>query len=172
MMLVFLGVYALCMIGVVYGLFDPSLPKKESQTEMGEVTSDEDALVKQERLRVENLGLDGTDILRVSSLVKKYSRPDPTTSKDKKEDMNMSFRDDRPVGDTNPLEEEKEKEKKKKEGTKAVKGISFGVKKGEIFSLLGVNGAGKTSTFKCMVGDESISGGSITLTDKDVNEIY
>ena len=98
MMLVFLGVYALCMIGVIYGVFDPSLPNKENQKETAEITSDEDSLVKQERLRVENLGLDGTDILRVSSLVKKYSRPDPTTSKDKKEDMNMSFRDDRPVG--------------------------------------------------------------------------
>jgi len=36
--------------------------------------------------------------------------------------------------------------------TVAVNGTSFGVKKGEIFTLLGVNGAGKTTTFKCLVG--------------------
>ena len=62
--------------------------------------------------------------------------------------------------------------KKKKEGTMAVKGVSFGVKSGDIFSLLGVNGAGKTSTFRCMVGDESISGGQIQLLDKNIEEIY
>ena len=61
---------------------------------------------------------------------------------------------------------------KKKEGTKAVKGVSFGVKKGEIFSLLGVNGAGKTSIFRCMVGDESISGGEILLMDQEVGTFY
>ena len=41
---------------------------------------------------------------------------------------------------------------KEKIGFNAVKGISFGVKRGEVFSLLGVNGAGKSSTFNCLVG--------------------
>ena len=44
-----------------------------------------------------------------------------------------------------------------------VKGTSFGVKKGEIFTLLGVNGAGKTTTFKCLVGDESFTGGQVRM---------
>lgn len=35
----------------------------------------------------------------------------------------------------------------------AVKGISFGVKKGECFGLLGTNGAGKTTTFKMLSGE-------------------
>lgn len=35
----------------------------------------------------------------------------------------------------------------------AVKGISFGVEKGECFGLLGTNGAGKTSTFKVLSGE-------------------
>jgi ATP-binding cassette, subfamily A (ABC1), member 3 len=41
----------------------------------------------------------------------------------------------------------------------AVKGISFSMKKGECFGLLGVNGAGKTSTFKMITGDEYITKG-------------
>jgi len=45
----------------------------------------------------------------------------------------------------------------------AVKGTSFGVKKGEIFTLLGVNGAGKTTTFKCLVGDESFTDGQVRM---------
>ncbi|CAG7727472.1 unnamed protein product [Allacma fusca] len=41
----------------------------------------------------------------------------------------------------------------------AVNGLSFGVKKGEVFGLLGINGAGKSSTFKMLVGDASITSG-------------
>lgn len=36
--------------------------------------------------------------------------------------------------------------------TVAVDGLSFEVSKGSIFGLLGTNGAGKTSSFKCMLG--------------------
>ena len=34
----------------------------------------------------------------------------------------------------------------------AVDQLTFGVKRGECFGLLGVNGAGKTSTFKMLTG--------------------
>ena len=51
-------------------------------------------------------------------------------------------------------------------------GVSFGVKKGEIFALLGLSGAGKTSTFNMILGEESISGGSISLQNKDIDELF
>ena len=35
----------------------------------------------------------------------------------------------------------------------AVKGVSFGVQKGDCFGLLGTNGAGKTTTFKALTGE-------------------
>jgi len=41
--------------------------------------------------------------------------------------------------------------KRKKETVKAVDGISFEVKKGEIFGLLGQNGAGKTTIIKMLI---------------------
>ena len=41
--------------------------------------------------------------------------------------------------------------KRKKEIVKAVDGISFEVKKGEIFGLLGQNGAGKTTIIKMLI---------------------
>lgn len=34
----------------------------------------------------------------------------------------------------------------------AVDNLSFGIKKGEVFGLLGINGAGKTTTFKMLAG--------------------
>jgi len=37
---------------------------------------------------------------------------------------------------------------------KAVKGISFSLANNECFILLGVNGAGKSTTFKCLTLDE------------------
>lgn len=33
---------------------------------------------------------------------------------------------------------------------RAVENVSFGVQRGECFCLLGVNGAGKSTTFKCL----------------------
>jgi len=45
----------------------------------------------------------------------------------------------------------------------AVKGISFTLKQSECFGLLGVNGAGKTSTFKMITGDEFITDGEAYL---------
>ncbi|XP_050352900.1 phospholipid-transporting ATPase ABCA3-like isoform X1 [Nymphalis io] len=43
----------------------------------------------------------------------------------------------------------------------AIKGVSFSVKKGECFGLLGVNGAGKSSMFKMLTGIEYPTRGSI-----------
>ncbi|HKX72444.1 MAG TPA: ATP-binding cassette domain-containing protein [Candidatus Saccharimonadales bacterium] len=49
-----------------------------------------------------------------------------------------------------------------------VKGISFNVKKGEIFGILGPNGAGKTTTFEMIEALRPIDGGSVTLAGLDV----
>jgi ABC-2 type transport system ATP-binding protein len=45
----------------------------------------------------------------------------------------------------------------------AVKGVSFGVERGEIFGFLGPNGAGKTTTIKMLTGLISPSGGEAYL---------
>ena len=58
------------------------------------------------------------------------------------------------------------------EGTVAVKGTSFGVKQGECFALLGVNGAGKSSTFNCITGYDVPSGGNVMLDGKNVTTFY
>ena len=44
---------------------------------------------------------------------------------------------------------------KKYGATEAVRGISFDVNKGEIFGLIGPDGAGKTSTFQILAGHGS-----------------
>ena len=41
-----------------------------------------------------------------------------------------------------------------------------------MFSLLGVNGAGKTSTFNCLTGNEEVSGGTVLLDGININDVY
>src|SRR5476649_2763174 len=52
--------------------------------------------------------------------------------------------------------------------TVAVDGISFDVKKGEIFGILGPNGAGKTTTLEMIETLREIDGGSVTVDGIDV----
>lgn len=57
----------------------------------------------------------------------------------------------------------------KKYGDKvAVDGISFSVKKGEIFGILGPNGAGKTTTLEMIETLREIDGGTATIDGVDV----
>lgn len=53
--------------------------------------------------------------------------------------------------------------------SRAVDGVSFGVKEGDICALLGLSGAGKSSTFSMILGEESISGGKAYLNEMDVS---
>lgn len=47
-----------------------------------------------------------------------------------------------------------------------LKGISFEVKRGEIFALLGTNGAGKTTTLECIEGIRPYDDGEILIRGK------
>lgn len=52
----------------------------------------------------------------------------------------------------------------------AVDNISFDVKKGEIFGLLGVNGAGKSSTISILAGLQDADSGHIKIFGKEYNK--
>ena len=54
-------------------------------------------------------------------------------------------------------------------GQQAVRGLSFGVGKGEIFGLLGPNGAGKSTTFNMITQLIGRSGGEIALNGKSLD---
>ncbi len=55
-------------------------------------------------------------------------------------------------------------------GFEAVKGVSFAVKKGEVFGILGPNGAGKTTTLEMIEGLRPITSGSVILDGIDVQK--
>jgi len=50
----------------------------------------------------------------------------------------------------------------------AVDGISFDVPPGSVYALLGRNGAGKSSTVRCLLGQWKPSGGGVRLFGRDV----
>ena len=50
----------------------------------------------------------------------------------------------------------------------AVKDISFNVKRGEVFGLLGANGAGKSTTFRMLCGLLPVSAGELTVAGHDL----
>ncbi len=53
----------------------------------------------------------------------------------------------------------------------AIKGISFEVAEGEIVTLIGANGAGKSTTLKTVSGLLRSKTGSITFLDKDIGNV-
>lgn len=53
------------------------------------------------------------------------------------------------------------------DGFEAIKGISFSVKKREVFGFLGPNGAGKTTTINMLTGLTKPSSGEIMIAGKD-----
>ena len=52
-----------------------------------------------------------------------------------------------------------------------VKGVSLGVRRGEVVGLLGPNGAGKTTVFYMITGLISADSGSITFDDNDITRL-
>ncbi len=50
---------------------------------------------------------------------------------------------------------------------KAVRGVSFEVRKGEVFGLLGPNGAGKTTTIECILGLRQPDSGEVRICGLD-----
>lgn len=53
---------------------------------------------------------------------------------------------------------------------KAVRDLSFNVKRGELFAFLGVNGAGKSTTISILCGSLKKDGGSVLVCGKEAGE--
>ncbi len=56
-------------------------------------------------------------------------------------------------------------------GIKAVKGISFSVEDGKIVSLIGANGAGKSTTLRSIAGLVKVASGNIFIDDENITNI-
>lgn len=68
-----------------------------------------------------------------------------------------------------PAIEVKKLVKKYKNGVRALDGLNIKVKKGEIFSLLGLNGAGKSSLINILTTYYTPTSGNVTVLGKDLS---
>jgi ATP-binding cassette subfamily A (ABC1) protein 3 len=54
----------------------------------------------------------------------------------------------------------------------AVDGASFGLEYGDCFTLLGVNGAGKSTTFKSLTNEIVPTSGNVSINDLDIQQQF
>lgn len=59
---------------------------------------------------------------------------------------------------------------KKNDNIVAVKNLSLSIQKGDCFALLGINGAGKSTTFKMLTGDINPTSGDAVICGNLVPE--
>ncbi|MDT7659989.1 MAG: simple sugar transport system ATP-binding protein, partial [Pseudonocardiales bacterium] len=52
---------------------------------------------------------------------------------------------------------------------RVLRGVSFGVEKGEIYGLMGANGAGKSTLIKILSGAVAPDGGQVLLGGREVS---
>ena len=61
--------------------------------------------------------------------------------------------------------------KKNFHNLEVLKGVSFDVEKGEVVSIIGPSGGGKSTLLRCLNGLETYDSGSIRVIDEDLKEI-
>ena len=177
-LLIQIGAYAVLLIIILFACSKEIVPP-ELDGDLDPI-DDEFAVTKEaqeEKERVGQLienggqrmdGLAASDVLIVHNLVKKYYTAPPVDEGGQADDR-PTFASEREADETREREPPN-RGRPEQAGFAAVKGTSFGVSRGEVFSLLGVNGAGKSSTFKCLAAQTRVSGGTVMIDGMNVNE--
>src|SRR5262245_37396252 len=57
------------------------------------------------------------------------------------------------------------------DGTRALSGLDLHVRDGEFMALVGPSGCGKTTALRMVAGLEEISGGTIRIGDRVINDV-
>ena len=52
---------------------------------------------------------------------------------------------------------------------KILKGVNLDIEKGEVISIIGASGGGKSTLLRCMIGLEDIDGGSIETNGNGIS---
>jgi ABC-2 type transport system ATP-binding protein len=168
------------LTGHSYQVKAPGIPKRRLQTQLAALPAVLDAIIQGESVRIVtheaappdlsvwDAGPEGVDIQAVEPHFEdafitrlqgeRNDPPHPSTSPPLTETVN---RDDAIVIRVDRI-------KRRFGDFYAVKGVSFQVRRGEVFGLLGANGAGKSTTFRMLCGLLPASEGHLEVAGHDL----
>jgi ABC-2 type transport system ATP-binding protein len=171
------------MKGRTYAVTVPGVKKREVQEKLANRPGITDAIIQGEGVR---LVMDAQEPIEVKKVLPGMERASVQPVPPRFEDSFMAMLQSKPSAKTGPPRKPKilgrqaraessegplieVKEVKRRFGDfYAVKGITFGVNRGEIFGLLGSNGAGKSTTFRMLCGLLPASAGTLRVAGTDL----
>jgi ABC-2 type transport system ATP-binding protein len=166
------------MRGHSYRISAASLAKRSLQRRLSTVPGIIDAIIEDEKVRVvsreaklPNLGKDLADVtdLQVEPCEPTFEDAFVATLKHERAATNLEFTADVRTSLTTDTVIKINHVQKRFGDFYAVKNISFSVNRGEVFGLLGANGAGKSTTFRMLCGLLPASAGQLTVAGHDLH---
>jgi ABC-2 type transport system ATP-binding protein len=175
-------IFSARMMGRTYAVMVPGIKKREVQEKLADSPGVTDAIIQSEWVRLVTDTHEPIEVEKVLPGVESASlQPVPPRFEDSFIAMLQSRKSGNPGARTDMISASlsrsesssgaviEVKEVKRRFGDfYAVKGITFDVNRGEVFGLLGANGAGKSTTFRMLCGLLPASGGTLRVAGVDL----
>jgi len=165
------------MRGRTFQVSTPALTKRGLQNRVSAIPGIIDAVIEDEKVRVitreagaPRLGAALPDVpdMRVEAAEPIFEDAFVATLKDSHAAAGAFVADRVSAGDADDLVIEVRNVQRRFGDFFAVRDISFNVRRGEVFGLLGANGAGKSTTFRMLCGLLPASAGELTVAGHDL----
>ena len=158
------------MDGRVFAAHAPGIPKRALQTKISQVPGVVDALIHGDHVRIVMEGQTPPDVRPNVSIVPMPPRFEDRfiTLLKKASSIRHKVPYEKPIAQTKGNVIELENLQRKFGDFYAVKNVTFSVSGGEVFGLLGANGAGKSTTFRMLCGLLAPSGGTLRVAGEDL----
>jgi ABC-2 type transport system ATP-binding protein len=168
------------LAGHSYQVKAPAIPKRRLQTQLAALPAVRDAIIEGESVRIvtresappDLSALDaGPEGIDIQSVEPRFEDAFITRLQDERNDQAQE-RLSLPLTETANSDESivirVDRIKRRFGDFYAVKGVSFEVRRGEVFGLLGANGAGKSTTFRMLCGLLPASEGHVEVAGHDL----
>lgn len=168
------------LAGHSYQVEAPAIPKRRLQTQLAALPAVRDAIIEGESVRIvtresappDLSALDaGPEGIDIQSVEPRFEDAFITRLQDERNDQAQE-RLSLPLADTANSDDtvviRVDRIKRRFGDFHAVKGVSFEVRRGEVFGLLGANGAGKSTTFRMLCGLLPASEGHVEVAGHDL----
>jgi len=171
------GYFSATMQGRTFHINTPSLRKRILQRRLGNATGILDAVIDNENVRVITYEtatpefateFDDVTDLQVQAVAPIFEDAFVARLKHQQDTMRSKIKLRAKTQASNEAVIEVKSVQKRFGEFYAVKGISFSVSRGEVFGLLGANGAGKSTTFRMLCGLLPATAGELTVAGRNL----